>query len=53
MALLKQADNTLTTAYIRTDNAGCYKGSETLLAVEQIYKETGIIIRRIDFSDTQ
>jgi hypothetical protein len=50
---LKEADNNLTTAYIRTDNAGCYKGSDTLLAVEQLYKETGIIVRRIDFTDAQ
>jgi len=50
---LKQADNNLTTAYIRTDNAGCYKGSDTLLAVNQIYKLTGVFIRRFDFSDAQ
>jgi hypothetical protein len=50
---LKHADNTLTTACIRTGNAGCYKDSDTLLSIKQIYKETGIIVRRIDFADAQ
>jgi hypothetical protein len=50
---LKDADPGLTTAYLRTDNAGCYKGSDTLLAVEQIYKATGVLVRRIDFADAQ
>ena len=50
---LKKEDDNLTVAYIRTDNAGCYKGSDLFLAVELIYKETGILIRRFDFSDAQ
>jgi hypothetical protein len=50
---LKGIDGNLKTAYIRTDNAGCYKGSDTLLAVKQIYKNTGVLIRRFDFSDAQ
>ena len=50
---MKQNDQNLTTAYIRTDNAGCYKGSETLLAIEQLYKLTGVFIRRFDFADAQ
>lgn len=50
---LKQSDHNLTTAYIRTDNAGCYKGTDTLLAVKQVYKLTGVFIRRFDFSDAQ
>jgi hypothetical protein len=50
---LKQRDRNLTMAYIRTDNAGCYKGTDTLLAVKQIYKLTGVFIRRFDFSDAQ
>ena len=50
---LKETDNNLTTAYIRTDNVDCYKGSDTLLAVKQIYKLTGVFIRRFDFSDAQ
>ena len=50
---LKQADANLTSAYVRTDNAGCYKGSDTLLAVKQIYQDTGVLVRRIDFADAQ
>ena len=50
---LKETDDNLTTAYVRTDNGGCYKRSDTLLAVKQIYKLTGVFIRRFDFSDAQ
>ncbi|CAF2996833.1 unnamed protein product [Rotaria sp. Silwood2] len=35
------------------DNAGCFHGSEFLLAVKALYEETGIFIKRIDFSDPQ
>ena len=50
---LKETDNNFTTAYIRTDNVDCYKGSDTLLAVKQIYKLTDVFIRRFDFSYAQ
>lgn len=50
---LKKNDNNLTIAYIRTDNAGCYKGSDALLAADEIYKLTGVLIRRFDFSNAQ
>ena len=50
---LKETDNNLTIVYIRADNAGCYKGSDTLLAVKQTYKLTGVFIRRFDISDAQ
>lgn len=53
MIQLKHIDQNLTTVYIRTDNAGCYKGTDTLLAVNQIYKLIGVFIRRFDFSDAQ
>ena len=50
---LKETNNNLTTAYIRTDNAGCYKGSDILLTVKQIYKLTGVFIWRFNCSDAQ
>lgn len=43
----------VTTAFIRSDNAGCYHGSETILAVKVLFETTGIFIRRIDFSEPQ
>lgn len=43
----------LTTAYLRSDNAACYHGTTTLLAVEELLKETGIFIKRVDFCDPQ
>jgi len=39
--------------HLRSDNAGCYHGSEALLSVEQLFKETGIWIKSINFSDPQ
>ncbi|CAF1356373.1 unnamed protein product [Adineta ricciae] len=50
---LKKQNSNLTYAYIRTDNAGCYKGSDTLLAVQELYKITGVLVRRFDFSNAQ
>ena len=40
-------------AHLRSDNAGCYHGSEALLSVEQLFKETGIWVQSIGFSDLQ
>ena len=35
------------------DNARCFHGAETLLSVKQLFDESGIFIRRVDFSDPQ
>ncbi len=43
----------LENAYLRADNAGCYHGSEFLLSIKKLYEETGVLIRRIDFSEAQ
>ncbi|CAF0953775.1 unnamed protein product [Adineta steineri] len=40
-------------AYLRSDNAGCYHSAETILSLRQLSKDTGITIRRFDFSDPQ
>ena len=39
--------------HLRSDNAGCYHSAEALLSVEQLFKETGIWIKSIDFCDPQ
>ena len=50
---LRLEDPQLETVYFRADNAGCYHGSEFLLAINKLYDETGVLIRRIDFSEAQ
>jgi hypothetical protein len=50
---IKQDHPEIRTAFIKCDNAGCYHGSETLLAVKALFDSTGIFIRRIDFSEAQ
>lgn len=50
---LKQFKPNLTSVFLRSDNAGCYHGGEFILAVEQLYHETGILIERIDYSEAQ
>ena len=39
--------------HLRSDNAGCYHGAEALLNIEQLFKETGVWVKTIDFSDPQ
>ena len=50
---LKQLRPNLKSVFLRSDNAGCYHGAEFILAVEQLYRETGILIERIDYSEAQ
>ena len=40
-------------AFIRSDNAGCYKSSQTIAAIAEISANSGISIKRWDFSDPQ
>lgn len=50
---LRSENPKLETVYLRADNAGCYHGSEFMLAVKKLYDETGVLIRRADFSEAQ
>ncbi|CAF4490382.1 unnamed protein product, partial [Rotaria sp. Silwood2] len=50
---IKSTNPEIEYAFLRADNAGCFHGSEFLLAVKALYEETGIFIKRIDFSDPQ
>ena len=38
-------------AYMRSDNAGCYYSADTILSLPHLSENTGITIRRFDFSD--
>ena len=46
---LQLENRKLEKAYLRADNAGCYHGSELLLAIKKLYEETGVLIRRVNF----
>lgn len=50
---LKRLQPNLATVFLRSDNAGCYHGAEFILAVEQLYHETGVLVERIDYSEPQ
>ena len=39
------------TAYLKSDNAGCYHNSQLLLSLPEIGKRTGITVARYDFSE--
>ncbi len=50
---LKNAMPALEYVFIRSDNAGCYHGTATLLSLRSITWETGVEISRYDFSESQ
>ncbi|PFX12931.1 putative RNA-directed DNA polymerase from transposon BS [Stylophora pistillata] len=50
---LKLEHPELTTAFLRQENAVCYHSAEMLASCTQIESKTGIVIRRVDFSDPQ
>ena len=50
---LKKEHPKITTAYFRQDNAGCYHSVSLLAACPKISTNTGIHIKRVDFSDPQ
>jgi hypothetical protein len=50
---LKANDNQLRFAYLRSDNGACYHSTITTTAVQEIFRNTGVLIRRIDFSEPQ
>ena len=40
-------------AYLRSDNGACYHNAITTTAIDEIYRNTDVFIRRIDFSEPQ
>ena len=50
---VKENDPQIKSAFIRSDNAGCYHSANTLVTAKQISERTGIAIRQIDFCDSQ
>ena len=50
---LKQEHPEITSAYLRMDNAGCYHSTTMLTACQSTQQDTGITVKRVDFSDPQ
>jgi len=53
LSSLKQEHPEICTAYFRQDNAGCYHSVALLRACPEISRQTGVTIKRVDFSDPQ
>ena len=53
LATIKRKHPELSTAYFRQDNAGCYHSVAVLSACPDITRQTGVHIKRVDFSDPQ
>ena len=53
LATIKIEHPELSTAYFRQDNAGCYHSVAILSACPDITRQTGVHVKRVDFSDTQ
>ena len=50
---LKEENPGLDTALLRQDNAGCYHNSAVIASCSLIKLNTGVSVRRVDFSDPQ
>ncbi|KAK3747904.1 hypothetical protein QZH41_010207, partial [Actinostola sp. cb2023] len=50
---LKKEYPMLNQAFLRSDNAGCYKNGALLLSLQEISARSGIKVMRYDFSDPQ
>jgi hypothetical protein len=50
---LKMGDPKLRYVYLRSDNGACYHSAITTTAVRKIFETTGVLVRRIDFSEPQ
>lgn len=53
LGTLKQEQPQISQAFLRSDNAGCYKNGPLLTAIPGISQRTGISVLRYDFSETQ
>lgn len=50
---LKEENPRIDTAFLRQDNAGCYHSSAVIASCSLMKANTGINVRRVDFSDPQ
>ena len=50
---LKTENPSLSKAYIRSDEAGCYHNNLLMASINDINQRTGVIVERYDFSEPQ
>ena len=50
---LKTENQTLSKAYIRSDEAGCYHNNLLMASINDISQRTGVIVERYDVSEPQ
>ena len=53
LVTIKQEHPNVKTAYLKSDNAGCYHNASLILSLKSIGERAGISVRRYDFSDPQ
>ena len=50
---LKTENPSLSKAYIRSDEAGCYHNNALMASINEISQRTGVVLERYDFSEPQ
>ena len=50
---LKTENPSLSKAYIRSDEAGCYHDNALMASINEISQRTGVVVERYDFSEPQ
>ena len=50
---LKTENPSLSKAYIRSDEAGCYHNNALMASINEISQRTGVVVERYDFSEPQ
>jgi hypothetical protein len=53
LATVKQEHPAISTAFLKSDNAGCYHNGMLLLSLKSLGERTGIHVKRYDYSDPQ
>ena len=53
LSIIKMEDPSITTFFLRSDNAGCYHNTELLLSLKAMGERHGVEFKRYDFSDPQ
>ena len=53
LSTIKEEHKNVSTAYLKSDNAGCYHNASLITSLKSIGERAGIHVRRYDFSDPQ
>ena len=53
LSTIKEEHKNVSTAYLKSDNAGCYHNASLITSLKSIGERAGIHVQRFDFSDPQ